>query len=346
VAAAGSWWVRAPATAAAITAVASDQGSSTLAISGGVAGWYSPGSGRFTEVPSTRPAASSGPLVALAASGSLGVVAFGSGLLLEVRQNGATRQLPAVAGVPRALAVLTGDPALLVVASSRGLYSGRLGFPLRPVVRGDGTAVTAPPRPGLDWLALVDGRLWTLAPGKSWVRGAGAPQMDPKTRALTELADGSELVAEPGGLVWLGAQGRWQPDFQVLPYGGLGGVPPITALAADGAASAYLATDGFGTMLTPDGGYSWYRAAPADPAISALATVGPVFAARPHGWVVALTAVGPFLHRLQALPAPPTYSPTSQTAELAGTAAVTLSSALLVTLLLWERARRRRARSV
>ena len=81
-------------------------------------------------------------------------------------------------------------------------------------------------------------------------------------------------------------------------------------------------------------------------AISLLATVGPVFSAKAHGYVVAVSDDRVFLHQLQALPEPPTYSPTGETEELVGTAAVTLASALLITLLLWFLDRRQRHLSV
>jgi photosystem II stability/assembly factor-like uncharacterized protein len=163
---------------------------------------------------------------------------------------------------------------------------------------------------------------------------------------MAELSDGSILVAEPGGLVWRGAGQSWTPAFQLLPYGGLGGVPQPTSLAADGYESAYLATDGFGTLLTPDGGYSWYRAAPPEGTITSLATVGPVFGARAHGYVVATSRAGLFVHRLQQLPEPPVYTPSGQTAELLGTAAVTLLAVLLTLVGLWYLSRRARPRSV
>lgn len=123
-------------------------------------------------------------------------------------------------------------------------------------------------------------------------------------------------------------------------------MPQPTSLAADGEGSAYLATDGYGTLLSPDGGYSWYRAAPPEDSITSLATVGPVFGATAHGYVLATSAAGLFVHRLEALPEPPVYSPSGQTAELLGTAAVTLLSALLTLMGLWHLSRRARARSV
>ncbi|HVB13929.1 MAG TPA: hypothetical protein VNH38_04130 [Candidatus Dormibacteraeota bacterium] len=344
--AAGGWWVSAPSASRPISAVASSQGMLTLAISNGVPGWYLPSSGRFTPADTPGHASASGPAVAVATAPGLGVVAYRGGELAELRPGRRPVPLSSVAGVPRALALAADGPTLLAVATSRGLFSGQLGSRLNQVAAGDGQAVIAPSRPGWAWAALIGGRIWTRSSGGGWARAPDAPPLDPQTRAIAELGSGAILVGEPGGLVWRGSRGRWDQSFQVLPYGGLGGVPKLTSLVADGANSAYLGTEGFGTLLTPDGGYTWYRAAPADGLISALATVGPVFATHAHGLVVALSPHGVFLHHLQALPQPPTYTVSGATAELAGTAGVTLAAALLVTLLLWYLTRRQRRLSV
>lgn len=346
VAAASSWWVRAPAGRLAISAVATDQGSSTLAISQGVPGWYVPTSGSFRPISAPGGGPGSAAALAVAALGRVGVVAYRGGSLLEVIAGGPSQQLPPVAGVARALALLPGTPGFLAVGTSQGLFSGRLGSRLSQAAKGGTEAVIGPPHAGLPGLALVRGRLWVSQGRGGWARAPGAPRFDRDTRALAELSDGVVLVAEPGGLVWRGAGRKWTLAFQLLPSGGLAGVPQATALAADGVSSAYLATDGFGTLLTPDGGYTWYRAAPAADSISSLATVGPVFATRAHGLVVAVSSRAVFLHRLQALPAPPAYSPSGQTAELLGTAAVTVISALLAALAVWAITRRQPRLSV
>lgn len=346
-AAAGSWWVRSPSSIGSISVVATNQGLTTLAISKNVPGWYRPSTGRFAEIRGLEERHPTGPAVAVAAEDGLGVVAFSGGALIEVSEAGGNVHLvPSAPGVPKAVAVVDGQPSLLAVATSRGLFSGRLGARLAPVATGSSQLVLAPSRPGLAWLALVDGELWTRPAGRGWEPAPGAPLFDRGTHVMAELSDGSILVAEPGGLVWRGAGRSWAPAFQLLPYGGLRGVPQPTSLAADGDGSAYLATDGFGTLLTPDGGYSWYRAAPPADAISSLATVGPVFGSKAHGYVVATSGVGLFVHRLQLLPVPPVYSPSGQTAELLGTATVTLVSALLILLALWCLSRRQRFRSV
>ncbi|MGC2206386.1 MAG: hypothetical protein WA724_00835 [Candidatus Dormiibacterota bacterium] len=345
--AAGSWWVRSPSSAGSISAMATNQGSTTLAISEGVPGWYRPSTGRFAEIPGLGTGHPPGLAVAVAAEDGRGVVAFSRGALIEVTEAGGTWHLvPSVPGVPRAVAVFGGQQLMLALATSRGLYSGRVGDRLSLVTPGAARLVLAPTRPGLAWQALVAGKLWTRPAGRAWAPAPGAPLFDGKTRVMAELSDGSILVAEPGGLVWRGAGRRWFRAFQLLPYGGLGGVPQPSSLAADGEGAAYLATEGFGTLLTTDGGYSWYRAAPPEAAISSLATVGPVFGSKARGYVVATSPAGLFLHRLQLLPEPPVYSPSGQTAELLGTAAVTLIAALLTLLALWYLSRRNRSLSV
>lgn len=345
--AASSWWVAAPNSARALSTVASNQGPVTLAISQGVAGRYSPATGEFLplSLPSGQ-ARGFGSAVAVAATGRLGLVAYHQGQVVEVGPTGKLIRLPSVPGIPAAVAVSGPSPALLAVATSNGLFSGEVGTVLTRVTPGNALAVVAPPLRAGAWLALVAGRLWVRASGGGWALDQNSPQFDPQTTAVTEFPTGVILVGEPGGLIWRGSGGNWARAFQVLPYGGLGGVPAVTSLVADGATSAYVGTDGFGTLLTPDGGYTWYRAPPANEYVSRLAVVGPVFSGHPHGLVVALTSGGVFLHRLQALPEPPVYRPPSANAELGGTAAVTVGCVLLVTLLLWLLNRRRRQLSV
>lgn len=345
--AASGWWVAATTGSPSLSKVASDQGSTTLAISSGAPGWYAPRSGEFSPLRTPAGVTSKdGPAVAVGAEGRLGVVAYRHGELAEASDGGAVLFLPPVPGVPRAVAVAASDPVQVAVATSRGLFSGNLGGRLTRVALGEARSVQAPPVSSRAWLALVKGRLWERLGHRCWARASSSPNFGTETTALTELSSGVILVGQPGGLIWRDDRGSWTRAFQVLPYGGVGGVPTVTTLAADGATSAYVGTDGFGTLLTPDGGYTWYRAPPPVGSISLLATVGPVFAAKAHGYVVALSSGRVFLHQLRALPEPPTYSPTGETAELLGTAAVTLASALLIALSLWYLVRRLRHLSV
>src|ERR1035441_68489 len=114
VAAAAGWWVPAPIGSRSLCAVASNQGSATLAISKGVPGWYRPTSGSFSPLAVPGAVSAPGPAAAVAARDGVG-------------GGGGSRLLPSVPGVPRALALVGGDPQLLAVATSRGLFSGRLG---------------------------------------------------------------------------------------------------------------------------------------------------------------------------------------------------------------------------
>ncbi|MGH7667036.1 MAG: hypothetical protein ACREN1_06985 [Candidatus Dormibacteria bacterium] len=339
--AAGGWWAGAPGSSPRLSLVASNQGSVTLAVSRGAPGWYRPGTGQFIPLMLSQ-SRSGAEAVAVAATGRLGVVAFAGGRLLETVRGGSTRWLPSLLGEPRDLALGPGANPRLAAATSAGVFSGRLGSRLAKVAPGTGRAVLAPPRRGLPWLALARGRLLASSDAARWTPAAGSPRFAAATAELAELGSGVILLAEPSGLLWRGYRGRWAPAFQLLPEGGLGGVPRVTALVADGVDSAYLGTAGFGTLLTPDGGYTWYRAAPPDAEVTALAALGRVFAEHPHGLVIAVTPQRIYLHRLQALPAPPVYTPAGATAELAGTAAVAGAAALVVVSLLWYLERRRR----
>ncbi len=228
---------------------------------------------------------------------------------------------------------------MVVVATSQGLFWGELDSPLshRLAVRAGATPIqlTSPVSAGAPFVVVAEnGELLFLGADGRLQLSVGAPRLgsDP---VVAELGDGELLAGGRSGLIW-GLLGRgWQPVFQLLPYGGIGGVPNLTAMISDGPTAAYLSTDGFGTMLTPDGGYTWYRAAPPAGDVLGLATLGPVFAARPSGVVVAATPGGLFLHRLQALPGPPNYRGAGLEGQILGTAGVTVVTAALAILLLW-----------
>ncbi|MGH7609617.1 MAG: hypothetical protein ACREOD_06750 [Candidatus Dormibacteria bacterium] len=344
--AAGTWWQQLAATPARLRAVASDPGGSPLALVGSGLGWYTPAKGRLVGVGLPRSAAAWGSPVAVASRSGLGVAAFSGGRVEEIRAGGgAPRRLGQLPAGATSLAVGAGSRPLVVATTSAGLFAARLGGRFRLVARGNATRVLAPPRAGLAWLALVDGRVLRLGGGR-WRSLPGAPRLDHASDALAELGDGVVLAAEPSGLVWRGSGRAWAVAFQVLPVGGLGGVPRVTALVADGPSAAYLATDGFGTLLTPDGGYTWYRASPPVASVTGLAAVGPVFAPRARGYVLALGRGEVFRHQLQALPGPPSYRGGRHFSELAGTALVTAATCAVVLGLLWYRSRRRRALSV
>ncbi|HUY60539.1 MAG TPA: hypothetical protein VMW49_01560, partial [Candidatus Dormibacteraeota bacterium] len=242
-----------------------------------------------------------------------------------------------------ALAAGAGGP-LAVVATRAGLVALRPGRRATTVRRGDATAVLPPVAARQPWWALVGGRLAWSPTGEIWTAVPRAPRFARSTHVLAALGDGTVLVAEPSGLVWSRTGQGWARVLQLLPAGGLGSVPPPTALQPVGPSSAYLATAGFGALLTPDDGYGWYRAAPAQlPAtVDLLAAVGPVASlTRPHGLVLAVSPQGLSRHVLRALPTPPAYRGRTQVAMELGIAAVTLAAIALAAAALWVGARRR-----
>jgi hypothetical protein len=344
--AAAGWWSAAPGPARSVSQMASDSGPETLAISQGVAGWLDPARGSF------RPVGRGSGAEFVAAHGGSGLVLYRDGRLLATQSGGPTRALQTLPGKPRGLGIAPGRPAMVVAATSAGIFWGTLGSPLsHRIVAGRGAdpiELTAPVAAGQPfWVVAANGNLLRLGrDGELLLSSQGAPHLGTHP-VLVELGDGVVLAGGRSGLIWGLYQGGWQPVFQLLPYGGIGGVPDLTAMISDGPTAAYLATAGFGTLLTPDGGYTWYRAAPAAADVQALATIGPVFASRPSGLVVAATPQGLFLHHLQALPAPPTYQGASLKGQILGTAGVTVGAAALAILgLWWLRRRARRGLSV
>ena len=341
VAAAASWWSAAPSIGRPISQVASDSGYRTLAISQGLAGWLDPSSGSFRPVNGGTGAAY------VATHGAAGLVLSGSGRLVATEDGGPAHLLQRLPGQPRGLGIGLGRDPMVVAATSSGLYWGHLGSPLSPLAASlraaAPLAVAAPVSVGEPFVvAAADGVLYLFPDGRIEL-SARAPHLGSHP-SLVELGDGVLLAGESGGLVWGRYPGGWQPAFQLLPYGGTGGVPELTAMTSVGPTAAYLATAGFGTLLTPDGGYTWYRAAPPVADVVALATLGPVFSAKPSGLVVAATPDGLFLHRLQALPAPPAYSGAGLEGQLLGAAGVTAAAAAAVISLMWWPRRRSRRR--
>jgi hypothetical protein len=146
-------------------------------------------------------------------------------------------------------------------------------------------------------------------------RAAGALAPDPGAPSLGATA---HLIAAPAALpgvvvavgtdnhVWRrAASGSWATAFVLLPAGGLSGVPQVTSVAAFTqplSVAVYLGVDGYGVLLTEDGGDDWIRADPGLPEnVLGLAADAPTRA------LFAATDQGLFVHRLQAFPAPPVY---------------------------------------
>ncbi|HUY98319.1 MAG TPA: hypothetical protein VMW47_11995 [Verrucomicrobiae bacterium] len=322
----GAWWAPGPRIVAA--AIASTSAPTTLVATARATYWVNPATGEMAPTGLRSPATA----VAVTAGGT-GVAALRDGSVQIVAAGGTGPVLATLATPVRALAA-AGTPAapLAIAATSRGIWLLRpRRQPLR-LVAGVATAVIAPVLPGLPWWALVNGRLYGSRDGTVWGAARHTAPLPPTSHILVELGDGTVLAAEPSGLVLASSARGLVPDLQILPSGGLAGVPEPTGLTAVGSTSAYLATRGFATLLTPDDGYDWYRAAPSElpSTIEAVASVGPVFASRqPHGDVVAAGPARLYIHRLQSLPAPPVYIGGTATLELAGTAATTFAAILV-----------------
>jgi len=340
--AASLWWSAAPGPARSWSQIASDSGSTTLAISGGVAGWLDPLTGSF------QPVAGGAGAAYVAAQGPSGLVLLRDGRLLATQAGGTTHVLRLLPGQPRGVGIGPGRRPRVVAATSSGLFWGPLGslLPHRVPLRESATPIhlTSPVSAGEPFVVVAsNGELLFLGTNGRLHPSVGAPRLGTHP-VVVELGDGVLLAGGRSGLVWGLFRSGWQPVLQLLPYGGIGGVPALTAMISDGPTAAYLGTYGFGTMLTPDGGYTWYRAAPPVADVVGLATLGPVFAARPRGVVVAATPGGLFLHRLQALPGPPSYRGASLEGQILGTAGVTVVTAALAILLMWWPRRRERRR--
>ncbi len=171
--------------------------------------------------------------------------------------------------------------------------------------------------PPADARELPAPRDWTIVDGRVEVRHNGtAASRDP---AAPYLGAGAGLIAAPastpGVVVAVGsdnhvwrrtATGRWATSFIPLPAGGFAGAPRVTSVAAFDTRplsdAVYIGTDGYGVLVTEDGGADWIRADPGLPgSVLGLAT-DPAAAA-----LYAATDRGLFVHHLQALPAPPVY---------------------------------------
>lgn len=331
---AASWWVAVPRAPHGLTQIADSRGSPTLAVAGGEAGWLWPLSGRYHPL--------GGPPAAFVASlpGGSGLVQASSGQLLRVTSD-RLRLLGRLPGGPLGMAVAPGQRPWVVAITTSGVYQWQPpGLP-RLVAGGRGTplAVAPPARAGYPFVIAESSGEYLLRPGGVLVASRGSPRLGPGAQ-VAELADGVILAVGRSGVVWGLYRNGWQAAFQVLPAGGLSGVPGINGLVAVGTSAAYLATSGFGTLLTPDGGYSWYRAdLPGTSSALQLATLGPVLSNDPRGDILAVTPAGLYRHLLQPLPTPPQYSGGKGAMELLLTSLVTAAATVLVLLLVWLRRR-------
>ena len=223
----------------------------------------------------------------------------------------------------------------------------------RPVVQTSAgfVAATAPPPPPAAQVTVA-ARTWSIsAAGEVLVRrSGGAPSRDPGS---PDLGAGAHLPAAPlatpgvviavstSGTVWRRSSGGgWSVSLALLPDTLVTGTPEVTGLAAfntiDVSTVVYLGTDGYGTLLTTDGGDDWVRADPGLPDGVLALTADPTGAA-PAIW--AATTQGLYVHRLRATPSIPNYSGGSLTGKWIATIALGLGVILLggLSLVAWSR---------
>lgn len=158
---------------------------------------------------------------------------------------------------------------------------------------------------------------------------AGAPHLGAGAGLLAAPASAPGVVVTVGtdNHVWRRNEaGAWATAFIPLPAGGLAGIPRVTAVAAFTeplTTAVYLGLDGYGVLLSSDGGDDWIRADPGLPEnVLGLAT-DPAESA-----LYAATDEGLFVHRLQSFPAPPVYTDGALALRWAGIGAVALLATL------------------
>jgi hypothetical protein len=253
-------------------------------------------------------------------------------------------QLAAFPGqaVPR-VAVVQGQVTVLV--GGRAMVRTAAGF----------VAATASPPPGPAGVT-AGSRTWSISPGGGVLvaQGARAPRRDP---CSPDLGPGAHLIAAPlatpgvviavdtSGTIWRRtAGGAWSASLVLLPATLLTGTPAVTSLAAFSTTAVsgvvYAGTDGYGTLLTRDGGEGWVRADPGLPS-DVLSLAADPSGSTPAIW--AGTSQGLYVHRLQSLPTIPNYAGSSLTGRWLMTIALTLVLIGLggAGLVVWSRRMRR-----
>jgi hypothetical protein len=172
------------------------------------------------------------------------------------------------------------------------------------------------------------------------IDGRGAVVLDPDS---PDLGAGADHIAAPAalpgvvvavatdGTVWRrGQDGDWKQALWLLPQSLIQGAPAVTSVTAFTqplSEAIYVGTNGYGVLISTDGGDDWIRAGPGLPdsvlALSADSARHAVYAGTPDGlWV----------HILQELPAPPAYQDAALVWRWLGIGAVTVVAAALTLL--------------
>lgn len=203
--------------------------------------------------------------------------------------------------------------------------------------RGGHFAPALPPPPPAAPVTSA-GRVWEIRDGKvlsgtstdSLMPDPHAPFLGTTARLLAAPAaiPGVVLAVGSDGHVWRrGQDGGWATALVLLPGGGISGVPAVTALTAFSqplSGAVYLGTDGYGVLLSTDGGDDWIWAAAGLPEnVLSLATDSSSRS------LYAATGDGLWVHRLQSFPAPPVYRDAALYLRWLGIGAVGLGASAL-----------------
>jgi hypothetical protein len=215
-------------------------------------------------------------------------------------------------------------PGLMVVSTASGAYlssdNGRSFQPISP-----GRHLALPQTPGPIVWQIDNGTVLTAPAGHALAPDPRAPFLGATAHLIAAPAALPGVVVAVGSdnHVWRRApSGQWATAFVLLPAGGLSGPPQVTSLAAFTSpvtGAVYMGTDGYGVLLSQDGGDDWIRADPGLPenvlALSADSQARALYAA---------TDQGLFVHHLQSFPAPPVYQDASLYLRWLGIGAVGL----------------------
>jgi hypothetical protein len=215
-------------------------------------------------------------------------------------------------------------PGLMVVTTVSGGYlSTDNGQSFQPIAPGRHLALPAPQGPAI-W-QIDNGIVLTAQSGHPLTPDPGAPFLGASAHLIAAPAALSGVVVAVGSdnHVWRRApSGQWATSFILLPAGGLSGAPQVTSLAAFSTpvtGAVYMGIDGYGVLLSEDGGDDWIRADPGLPenvlALSADSQAKALYAA---------TDQGLYVHHLQSFPAPPAYHDASLYVRWLGIAIVSL----------------------
>jgi hypothetical protein len=219
-------------------------------------------------------------------------------------------------------------PGLMVVETAFGRFAstdnGRSFHPLAA-----DHAAAPPATPGATRWTIDHGTVMTAPPGRPAAPDPGAPYLGAAAHLIAAPAalGGAVVAVGSDNHVWRRSpSGRWATSFILLPAGGLSAAPRVTSLAAFTAplsVAVYMGTDGYGVLLSDDGGDDWIRADAGLPenvlGLSADAQARALYAA---------TDQGLFVHNLQSFPAPPVYHDASLYLRWLGIALVAILATL------------------